>query len=171
MRRVLLLVLLASCGVEATKALTPASSAKADPALIGTWKPSDKEKDEFVINVTAKGALVRVELTGDKEPMLFEGHVSVLAPDVKILNLRSLDAKANGNVLFVRYAVNADGSLETWLVSDKHVKKALDAGTLKGSRGSYGGVTLDETPEKITAFLLKEKRDEVFEKLATFKKK
>jgi hypothetical protein len=171
MRRVLLVVLLASCGTEATRPLTPAASAKPEPSLAGTWVLTDKDQDQGQFVVTTKGATVHVDVRGDKEPMTFEGHVSVLAGDTRVLNLRALeDGKPKGSWLFVRYAFNADGTLELWLVSDKLAGAALDAGTLKGKRGQYGGVTLDDTPEKIIAFIVKAKREEVFEHLATLKR-
>lgn len=166
-------VLLASCGVEATSPLTPASSARLDSALLGTWRPTEKDKSVFVVTARPRSAVVRVEITGDKDPMQFEGHVSELAPDLKVLNLQALDehGKAKGSYLFVRYALNADGSLELWLVDDKLASAALNAGTLKGRRGQYGGVTLEDTPEKMIAFITKGSRDEMFERLVTLKKR
>ncbi|MFT3709148.1 MAG: hypothetical protein QM817_16010 [Archangium sp.] len=172
MRRVLLVLLLASCGVEATKPLTPASGSKPDPSLTGTWIEAVKGKQDITITVKATGALLHIEVTGERDPMIFEGHVSVLSNDVRIVNLREFkDGKAKGNYLFLRYVLNADGTLDTWLVSDKLASAALNDGTLKGKRGQYGGVTLDETPEKMIAFILKGKREEIFEPLLTLKRK
>lgn len=169
-RRLLVFVLvLASCAVDATRPLTPAASAKADPALVGTWRSNEKKAMTFV--VSAKGAQVHIDIEGEKKPMAFEGHVSVLAPDLKVLNLREVSGETPSTTwLFVRYAVKADGSLDTWLVNETLASEALNAGTLTGHRGQYGGVTLEDTPEKMVAFLSRGSREATFTPLMTLKR-
>ncbi|MFO0601196.1 MAG: hypothetical protein U0228_38155 [Myxococcaceae bacterium] len=159
--------LLVSCTVESTRPLTAASAAKADPALPGTWVSTDKDHLKFV--VTAREATVRIVVSGgDRDPMTLEGYVSVLAPDLKVLNLRAIeDGKPSPTWLFVRYAVNANGTIDTWLINENLASDALNKGTLKGHRGQYGGVTLEDTPEKVIAFLTKGRREDTFSPLMT----
>lgn len=163
---VAMLVLLTTCGVEATTALTPLSSARLDKSLLGTW--TDGDGMVFIVT-NSKGPLLRVEITKEKEkkaePMLFAAHVSELGA-LRILNLRSLE-KGESNVLFVRYVKRDDGAIELSLMKEKLFVEALNGGTLRGHRGQYGGTVLEDTPERITAFILKQKSEELFDPLTT----
>lgn len=172
----LTLLLLASCGVETVNPLTPRASAKAEPGLVGTWVATDDDKARYV--VTAKsGGVLRIDIertkpSDDKEPLHFEGHVSVLAPDVKVLNLQALsdEGTPTGSYLLMRYVLKPDGTVSVWMFEDRAFSDALNAGTLKGRRGQYGGITLEDAPEKIIAFITKTKRDALFKNLVTLKR-
>jgi hypothetical protein len=169
-----LLMLLGSCGVESARPLTPASTAKLDPALLGHWEGVDGEAKGMAFDITvARGAVVLVAMAPKegREPMAFEGHVSVLGK-LKVLNLQLIeDGKIKGGYVFVRYEVQADGTLETWLLDDAPVQAAIKKGTLTGGRTQYGGTTIDDLPAKLVRFLTEAKPEERFEKFATLKKK
>ena len=168
-----LLMVLESCGVESARPLTPASTAKLDPALLGSWEAIDGEGKGMEFDITvARGGVVRVSTapSKDREPQTFEGHVSVLGK-LKVLNLQLLeDGKVSGGYVFVRYEIQADGTFQTWLLDDAPVQAAIKKGTLTGGRTQYGGTTIDDLPAKLVRFLTEAKPEERFEKFATLKR-
>jgi hypothetical protein len=170
---VVLLALLCTCGVESANPLGPADKAVLDKALLGSWTSTDrKEPIDVEISLKAKGVMRLVLTGGEKEePLEFQGHVTQLGA-LRLLNLQGVeDGKVQGAFVFVRYAVRADGTLETWLLQDKVVSEAVQKGTLKGRPGSYGGTVLSDTSEKIVAFVQSQRPEALFEAFQIFAKK
>ena len=70
-----LLLVLGSCGVESTRPLTPASTARLDKALLGTWEGIDGESKGLDFNITlAHDAVVLVSMAPKegREPGAFQ---------------------------------------------------------------------------------------------------
>ncbi len=173
-RLALLLVVLSTCGVESARPLCAPEKAKLDKALTGRWVEDGGGKKGLGVVIVAKsGGLMSVTLNKgqDADPILLEGHVSQVGT-LNLLNLRAVeDGKLEGGYVFVRYALAADGSLETWLMKDAPFIAAINAHQLKGGRTQYGGTTLDDSPENLNRFIAAQDPDALFEKFATFRKR
>jgi hypothetical protein len=116
---VAMLVLLSTCGVSATTALTPVSSAKLEKSLLGTWTDGE---GTVVLVTNPKGPLLRIELKKKEqdEPWLFYAHVSELGA-LRILNLRLSERDVHPGMphWFVRYVKRDDGALELSRLNEK----------------------------------------------------
>lgn len=166
-----LLLLLASCApAEFTNPLTPPGKASPDKALLGTWKEVDGSLS-VEISSRAGGVMDFAIPVKGREPQHFEGHVTMLGA-TKVLNLRAVGGELeSGRYLYARYELGADGLVTFWLMRDSAFRKAVESGALAGrSTGSPGSLIVSDTPENVLRFIKAQKSDELWDKLAVFRK-
>jgi hypothetical protein len=169
------LLALAACSPEFVHPLSPAADAKVDAALVGAWVETKPAGAPMRLEVKAlEGGVMSFRLVKkeEKDALRFEGHVSALGA-MQVLNLKPVEGELVGDsLLFVRYEVAADGALSAWVLRDNTFRAAVKDGTLQGrfSSGSPSSVIVTDTPENVRAFLQKQKRETLWEALATFRK-
>lgn len=169
---VVALALLCTCGVESANPLSPADKAQPDPKLIGTWVSTEAgSASKLTVEISSKtGGLMRVLIpaSSDRERMEFEGNVTQVGA-LRLLNLRVIDGDPRSRgFVFMRYALNAKGALETWNLADAPVKTAIDKGQLKGRRDQYGTAVVTDSSEKLVRFIEQQNPEVLFEKFQTF---
>ncbi len=157
----LALLVLPGCLVQTETFLSERAGAGIDERLIGVWTvPHNQDETGFLFVRAAKEGgmdVLTMELPDDDE----KKHQSpkwdtAIAWPTEIDGLGYLNMIMDDGHLIVAYRVNADGSAEFGIMNPEPLKKAVEAGRIKGrfDDGFLGpDVTLTDTAENIAAFI------------------
>ncbi len=154
-------VLLSGCQVETTTFLSDKTEGRADERLLGAWRAApDHEEDAFLFVRESDGGGMDVLLLeyrdgAENTPKRAEWQTAV-AWSTKAGDIDLLNVEADGSKYIMAYKVADDGSFRFGFMATEPFIAAVKAGTLKSkdNKGWTGSsLTLDDTPERIVAFI------------------
>jgi len=158
---VLAAALLSGCQVETTTFLSDKPEGRADERLLGAWRASpDHEEDAFLFVRERDDGGIDVMLLeyrdgGENKPKAVQWENAV-AWSTKVGDIDLLNVQADGARYIMAYKVAEDGSFRFGFMLAEPFVAAVKAGALKGKDNkSWAGssVTLNDTPERISAFI------------------
>lgn len=181
LRIALVALALASCSPpESSNPLSDPAAAKADKRLDGIFTGRLGDTDGMLRLVPKTGPYFDLVLVVDDSPkgavvLTYEAFPTALAGK-SYLNLRRktfTDTYAekyelSATYIFVKYEVDKAGAVKLWTMDDDLVEDAVEAGTLKGTRGDP--VQLSASTEELAAFVSAADTDKLFRPFGTFKK-
>ena len=153
--------LLSGCQVETTTFLSEKPEGRADERLLGAWRAApDQEADAFLFVREQDDGGIDVMLLeyrdgGENKPKAVQWETAV-AWSTKVGDIDLLNVQADGAKYIMAYKVAEDGSFRFGFMEAEPFIAAVKAGTLKGKDNkSWAGssVTLDDTPERVGAFI------------------
>lgn len=153
--------LLSGCQVETTTFLSDKTEGRADERLLGAWRAApDQEEGAFLfVRERDDGGmdvlLLEYRDGAENKPKPVEWETAV-AWSTKTGDIDLLDVQADGAKYIMAYKVAEDGSFQFGFMEPEPFIAAVKAGKLKtkDNKGWTGSsLTLDDTPERIGAFI------------------
>ena len=157
----IIMAALSGCMVETATLLSERPEAGTDKRLLGAWRVSEEQEENAFLFVRASddGGMDVLTLEfrerGDDEPVRVQWDGAVVWP-TKVGDIDLLNVVADKSNYIVAYKVADDGSFRFGFMRTEPFKAAVEAGKLKGrtSKGWSGsGAKLEDTPERIIAFI------------------
>jgi len=158
---ILAAALLSGCQVETTTLLSDKPEGRADERLLGAWRAAPDHEDDAFLFVRERDdggidvMLLEYRDGAETKPKAVQWETAV-AWSTRIGDIDLLNVQADGAKYIMAYKFAEDGTFRFGFMLAEPFIAAVKAGALKGKDNkSWAGsnVTLDDTPERIGAFI------------------
>ena len=153
--------LLSACQVETTTPVSDRTEGRADERLLGAWRGAPEHEDSAFLYVRERDdggmdvLLLEYRDGAENKPRRVEWQTAV-AWSTKVGDIDLLDVQADGAKYIMAYKFAEDGSFRFGFMEPEPFIAAVKAGKLKtrDNKGWTGSsLTLDDTPQRISAFI------------------
>ncbi|HEX6190381.1 MAG TPA: hypothetical protein VFZ40_20175 [Pyrinomonadaceae bacterium] len=167
---------LSGCVVVFTNLPADTKHTGVDKRLLGRWAGQDEQGNRGFIgfDLVANNE-IDVSILGEKSDLGYKNPVFRMATteidNHDYMFLRAADSPPSEGSVIARYAIE-NGRLTIWILSVDKVKQAIENGKLKGAAGGgpFGGLTITNTSEQVSALLKSADSKALFVCLGEFQK-